>query len=181
MTSRAPQRGHVQSFTGWIRWIPVLMLPLSAVFVDTRLNTEKVRKDYTMSELSARIRQQRDTLDVLGARIASQGNMFRIEVEAPDLGLVPPEPNQIRMIYCAQSQPEPEGNHTEYAQAPLPGRATGETAETRVAKAGEPGRTEPRDTSWDSDPQGSRARMKGMIDRVRQTLASAYASYFGHS
>lgn len=182
MTSRAPQQRTKRSITGWIRWLPILLLPFSAIFFDTWLNTETVKKDYTMAGLSAHLKQQRETLEVLKAKIASRGNMLRIEVEAPDLGLVPPEPNQIRMIYCTKPESESLGHSSNYAKAPPPvEEANGETADTPVAMAEGPDGASNGDTPWNSDPQTNPTRIKAMMDRLRQTIASACASYFGRS
>jgi hypothetical protein len=93
--------GHRKaSLRGWPWWALVLLPPFAVLAFDTWLNTETFRKDYETGELNKRLRELTEKLDGLKIEEARLETMDRIKIEAPDLGLVEPEPGQIRIIYC---------------------------------------------------------------------------------
>lgn len=87
----------------WLRWAFVLLIPFCAISFDTWLNTRQINKDYRKAELDARQRQLEQNLNELRANEARLQTMDRIEIEAPEIGLGPPEPHQIRTIYYTQN------------------------------------------------------------------------------
>ncbi|NIA12924.1 MAG: hypothetical protein GWP08_02495 [Nitrospiraceae bacterium] len=106
MSTDTQQPSRWRTLWGWIRWSPVILIPFSALFFDTWLSTQRIKRDYVINELKTQIRRARADLDDLAVEAARLGNMERIEVEAPEMGLQPPEPDQIRLVYYTQPEPE---------------------------------------------------------------------------
>ena len=163
----------------WLRWLPVLLLPFSMVFVDTWLNTERINKDYRINELTMRRNGLREQLDALLNREAELVTMKRIESQAPGIGLGPPKPGQIRTIYYRRSQGPPTDGAGPAAvgclveDRPAGGRPscatkddTGQGAPMRKGAA-----------SWYSNEPSNRTRTTPLMARLRQAIAAAWALY----
>jgi len=80
------------------------MAPMLALAFDTWLNTEMLRNDYEIALINARIKTLSDTLDELRVEEARLQTFDRIEIEAPDLGLINPQPDQIQVIHCTDEE-----------------------------------------------------------------------------
>jgi len=93
------RRRRAVPLTGWIKWLPVLALPFSVLFLETWLNVQTRVCDYEIFEINRSTRELQRTLDALKVREAQLAAMDRIGVRAPDLGLVEPNPGQIQTVY----------------------------------------------------------------------------------
>ncbi len=99
MTDDLPRsRMTKATFKGRMKWAIVVLIPFSVLFAETWLNTQILVKDYKKVELTTECRQLTETLNALKIKQARLENMDRMDVEAPDLGLVAPGPNQIKEI-----------------------------------------------------------------------------------
>jgi cell division protein FtsL len=75
------------------------LAPLFGVVAcDTYLNTESLRNDYKIADLSKTLKEHKEELESLKIQEATLQAQNRIEMEAQNLGLLAPEPNQIRVI-----------------------------------------------------------------------------------
>ena len=162
----------------WFRWIPVLLLPFSALFFDTWLNTEILKRDFRMANLNAELRRLRETLDMYRVHEAQLENLDRIEFEAPDLGLVPAEPRQIQVIHYVESvdiQPElaPEpyltAQHEDGLRRPLASAGDSTVSD------------EDEGNTWSLGNHSNRGPEASVMARFRQVIAAACASCFGRS
>lgn len=107
----------------WVWWSPILLLPFSAVFLDTWLSTEAIQRDYRVNEMTARIAEAQAQIDDLRVREAELRTIRRIDHEAPNLGLKQPEPEQIRTIYYTGTDVEDPDVVAFLAQEPGPATA----------------------------------------------------------
>jgi len=105
------------SLRGWWSWLFALAPLCAVVTFDTWLNTENLRNDYGIAGLNKQLKELQETLDGLKVKEASLEALDRIEIEAPDLGLIEPQPDQVQVIYS----PYPLG-------APATGQAGNELA-----------------------------------------------------
>lgn len=92
-------------FKGRVKWAFLVIVPFSVLFAETWFNTETIRMDYQVFEITKECKALAEELDGLKIEQARLENMDRMEVEAPDLGLVAPGPNQIKEIYCQETKP----------------------------------------------------------------------------
>ena len=127
MNKDTQQPGRWLTLWGWIRWSPVILIPFSALLFDTWLSTQRIKRDYAINELKTQIKRAHEDLDDLTVEAARLGTMNRIEVETPEMGLQPPEPDQIRFVYWTQTQ-QSESEEPEPALATLstPAAQTGQ-------------------------------------------------------
>jgi hypothetical protein len=82
----------------WFRWLPVLLVPFSVLFVETWLHTRILRDDYESYTLQIELRRLQESLKELRGQEASLNRLDRLDEQAPDLGLVEPEPDQIVIL-----------------------------------------------------------------------------------
>lgn len=148
-----------------LRWAAVLAVPFGALFADTWLNTAMLKRDIRMSAVTEKLKRLQEEYDACKVKIATLENLERIEIEAPDLGLVPPQPNQIKTIYYQEAET------AWYPAAPPFETAESENRQSRHAPQ--------EDSSWSSkiSPQQATATMA----RLRETIAAACESCFGPS
>ncbi len=104
MIRRALPVQRTDVMTGWIKWAMLLVAPAMALAFDTWLNTEMLRNDYEVALVSTQIKEFSDTLDGLRVEEARLQTFDRIEIEAPDLGLIEPQPDQVQVIYCSDEE-----------------------------------------------------------------------------
>ncbi len=95
-------------FKGRMKWALLVIVPFSVLFTETWFNTEMIRKDYKVYDLTKQCKELAEELDALKIEQARLENMDRMDVEAPDLGLVAPGPNQIKEIYCQGTDSKPD-------------------------------------------------------------------------
>lgn len=153
----------------WTKWLPVVMLPFGVLLFETWLNAEKLKKDYRMEELGSRIAELDSTLGSLKLDVARLETMDRIESEAPDMGLIEPQPSQIRVVYY--EEPPAPREFVELTAAPPDLRPL--SAPPVSGSEGETCTTEPASTR----PSPS----TGAMARLCKAIAGAYASCFGHT
>jgi len=169
----------------WLRWLAVLALPFVAVFGDTWLNTERIKRDYRANELTTRKSRLREELDALRDRKAELTNMDRIDTEADGIGLEPPRPGQIRRIGRTRSANAVGDGAALGDGAPYPpvgclvSERPSEASQPEAAAADEGRRAPGRhgDASWDSSGSSNRTRATSVTARLRQAIAAAWALY----
>ncbi|MCL4694966.1 MAG: hypothetical protein KJ060_20940 [Candidatus Hydrogenedentes bacterium] len=90
-----PARGVL---VGAVLWMPILLVPFSAFFFETWLQLQIFERDYEAAELSREIRETNARIEGLEERADELMTLDRISEQAPDLGLVQPEPSQIEVV-----------------------------------------------------------------------------------
>ena len=165
-------------FWGRLRWILLVLIPFSVMFVETWLNTQTIKRDYRDYELKAQMKTLSQSLDSLRIKQATLEKMDRMEVEAPDLGLVAPGPNQIREIHCKAHFGAPDTSvlttfdmarsGERGADVEAPGSSSDESA---IGREGE---------SCNSTRHFQTGYTKVMAP-LRKALTGVYDSYFGRS
>jgi len=148
-----------------LRWAAVLVLPFSALFVDTWLSTAMLKRDIRMAAVTEELKRVQEEYDACRVKIATLENLERIEIQAPDLGLVPPQPKQIKTIHYDESE------MAWYQAAPPFETADAATRESHQA---------PReDSSWSfkTSPQQATSPMGLLLEAI----AGACESFFGPS
>ncbi len=129
MTRGAQARPARRVLSGALKWVPVLLIPFSAFFFETWLQLQIFKRDYEAAELSREIRETNQRIDGLEERADELMTLKRITEQAPDLGLVEPEPNQIAVVKVT---PGPEVTTDdafyEMARLPVPERSNSKAA-----------------------------------------------------
>ncbi len=87
------------------KWLFVLVIPFVAFFLEARLNTAVLKRDIEFGVVNAELKRLQEAYDAYNVKIATLETLDRIEIEAPDLGLIPPQPNQIKTIYYVEGDP----------------------------------------------------------------------------
>lgn len=180
MTTETLRENVSAVIRGWLLWLPVLLFPFGILAIDTWLNTESINRDYRLAELNGEIRKSQDELKMLSVREARLSKMDRIEMEAPDLGLHPPEPNQIRLIYYTKSGGPSAGTAESGALASLreeslpsaPVQSTKPVPETAPRKENE---------GCSSSSNTTPTNVLAVVQRLRQAIGTVCASCFGDS
>ncbi|MCC6488594.1 MAG: hypothetical protein IT364_13945 [Candidatus Hydrogenedentes bacterium] len=90
---------------GTIKWVPVLAIPFSAFFAETWLQLQIFRRDYEAAELSRQIKETGSRIEALEEQADELMTLERIAAQAPDLGLVQPEPSQIEIVRLGNEEP----------------------------------------------------------------------------
>lgn len=110
----------------WFLWLPVLLVPFSVLFTETWLHTRILRYGYDSSDLQVELRRLEERLKDLRGQEASLNRLDLLDAQAPDLGLVEPEPDQIVVIRA----PAADSAAAQVPPAVTPPAGTaGETAE----------------------------------------------------
>jgi len=89
-----------RALRNWVRWLPVVAIPLSVLFADAWLHTQNWKRDFEFGRLSAQESRLRAALAAYDAEGAGLQDLDRLEYMALklDLGLREPEPEQIVSI-----------------------------------------------------------------------------------
>ncbi|GMV99535.1 MAG: hypothetical protein AMXMBFR84_06740 [Candidatus Hydrogenedentota bacterium] len=88
-----------------IFWMPVWVIPFSVFLTEAWIQLQIYGNDYYTSRLRTALRQVNERIENYEKQEAELKTMERIAANGPDLGLVPPRPNQVELVYAA----EPEG------------------------------------------------------------------------
>jgi hypothetical protein len=105
MTTRLRARKQRSaSLNNWLWWTPVLAVPFAVALYEIYLVTQMRLNDYTAGEVNAEIRQMEMDIEGLRVERARLERLDHLEVAAPNLGLVVPSSNQVRMIYYDASR-----------------------------------------------------------------------------
>lgn len=164
---RSPRTVRRASLSGWFRWTVLLAIPFSVLAVDTWLNTERLRKDYEMAELTRDAKTLSEALEGLRADEAGKMTMDRIDLEASDIGLVAPQPGQIQIVRYVATPDEAAPDATEYAMV---------GDRDHPAPAGEK-----ESKPWDTGSHTIQDRKTSLAARLHEAIANVYASYLGAS
>ena len=166
MTGRGrASRPSVISFSSF-KWLFVLAIPFLAFSLEARLNTAMLKRDIELGAVNAELKRLQEAYDAYNVKIATLETLDRIEIEAPDLGLVPPQPNQIKTLYYVEGE-----------QSWSPAARPFEIAGGAVQPAA-PARSE--DSSWSSN-SFKQGEPTGPMVRLREAIAAGYGSYFSPS
>ena len=149
-----------------LRWLFVLAIPFIVLLLETRLNTAMLKRDIELGAVNAGLKRLQEAYDAYNVKIATLETLDRIEIEAPDLGLVPPQPNQIKTIYYVEGE-----------QSWSPAARPIEIADGAVQPAA-PASSE--DSSWSSNNTKPRDPT-GPMARLREAIAAGCGSYFSPS
>jgi hypothetical protein len=144
----------------------VLAIPFIVLCLETRLNTAMLKRDIELGAVNAELNRLQEEYDAYNVKIATLETLDRIEIEAPDLGLVPPQPNQIKTIYYVEGE-----------QSWSPAARPFEIAGGSVQPAA-PAR--PEDSSWSSN-NSKQEEPTGPMARLREAIAAGCGSYFSLS
>jgi hypothetical protein len=165
-----------------MKWFAVIAIPLAAVAFDTRLNTELFSKNYRIGEIKSELKSLSETLDGLRVEEANLLTQEHTEVEGSGIGLVPPQPDQITVIYYTERDNYPVEEPVPfvfverdrgYAAVPCRSFTLG------AADGASPGSGE--EKSWDTSLHFIQASSTSMGDLLRKAVYSACASYRGGS
>lgn len=167
------------SLKGWWWWLLAMLPMLLVVFVDTWINTGNLHNDYEMAQVNKQLKELHETLDALKVEEASLRKLERIEIEAPDLGLVEPQPDQIQVIYTSTPIDTPliRGVDTKSS-----GDAHG-TFASRIERAVNGYLLNQRvgDVSWEANSASSLASVTPAGTLLKRAISSAYAYCVGDS
>lgn len=108
MTRRFAER-RVAVFRGVVTWLPVVALPFGVFFFETWLQVRIYERGYDASELRREIRDVDAHIDRLQERVDELTALRRVSEHAPDLGLVPIEPEQVEVLYAPSHQERAPG------------------------------------------------------------------------
>lgn len=126
MSRQSLERRRRAVVRSWFLWLPVLLVPFSVLFTETWLHTRILRYGYDSSDLQVELRRLEERLKDLRGQEASLNRLDLLDAQAPDLGLVEPEPDQIVVIRA----PAADSAAAQVPPAVTPPAGTaGETAE----------------------------------------------------
>jgi len=92
------RRVRRQVMYGWIKWVPVLFVIFSVLYVDAWLNTETRNNDYELAKSSTRIREIQESINAMRAEEAYLEGIKRLALLASEIGMVEPQPEQIQVV-----------------------------------------------------------------------------------
>ncbi len=83
---------------GWIKWIPVVVIPFSVLFTHAWLNIEILRADYVLRELDKESRRLQEELRHAGIAQSDQEVLEILAAQALEMDFVDPKPGQQELI-----------------------------------------------------------------------------------
>lgn len=170
---RVAQTRYPAPLKGWVRWVALLFLPFSVLAFDTWLGTETLKTDYEIAELNRCAKVLHEEREALKLQEANQTTQNRIAMEAPDLGLIEPQPGQIKIIYYAEADDAAFPVSTKQVQA-----ATGAGSRVQAASVS-PNTAE--GTSWNIEKNTKQQIPMPLAARLHEVIANVYASCRGDS
>ena len=165
---------------GWVKWVVALSIPFCALAFDTWLNTETLRHDYEAAQINNDLKRCSETIEALRVDETQLERLDRIECEAPNLGLVEPQPGQVEVIRYAENGTFTEGLEAPYVVARLeeetlpPAHPNGSWGHASMMKQHEA-------RLWDISSLPTPVSITPMGDLLRKALFAAYVSYRGDS
>lgn len=84
---------------GWIKWVPVVLIPFSVLFTHAWLNIEILRADYVLRELDKESRRLQEKLRHAGNVQSDQEVLEILAARALEMDFVDPKPGQQEIIY----------------------------------------------------------------------------------
>ena len=167
MTSRArAARPSVISLVSF-KWLFVLAIPFVSFFFEARLNTAMLKRDIELGTVNAELKRLQEAYDTYNVKIATLETLDRIEVKAPDLGLIPPQPNQIKTIYYVEGDESWNSGAHPFESAAGPAQD--------AAPAGS------EESSWYSNSRFNQGEPMVRIARPREAIAGGCGSYSSRS
>jgi hypothetical protein len=116
MVHTGPTRRRAR-LRGWLRYTPFLLVPFSVFGAETWLHHARIQDDYQASSIRRELSQVNARIDELTDDIARLERLDRMNSKAPDLGLVPAAPDQLRVVNLPRDGSKPKANrHVELAQ-----------------------------------------------------------------
>lgn len=103
------------SFTGWIKWAPVLAAPFALLFFETWMTVQMRLNDYRVSEIKQRLRQSSQALYELRGQAAGINTEETLAMKAPEYGFRQADPSQLEVIYYS---PAPGVEESAFPLAP---------------------------------------------------------------
>lgn len=95
---KVTKRMQRRALRGWKRWIFVVVVAFSPLFMDAWLNIKTRHQDYVNNFLNAERQRLNEELEDLSVNRASLERLDRLSVSAEALGLREPEPAQVQVI-----------------------------------------------------------------------------------
>ena len=168
------------SLKGWWWWLIPMAPMLLVVFIDTWINTGNLRNDYEMARVSAQLKELQEARDALKVREAELRKLERIEIEAPDLGLIEPQPDQIQVIYTSAPLDAPL---TRAVDSPPSGEGSRRTLASQIERVVNEYLLSKRvgDASWEANSASSLASVTPAGTLLKRAISSAYAYCVGDS
>lgn len=84
---------------GWIKWIPVVLIPFSVLFTHAWLNVEILRADYVLRTLDKESRELQEQLRHAGNEQSDQEVLEILAVQALEMDFIDAKPGQQETIY----------------------------------------------------------------------------------
>jgi len=97
MRMKARER-RKQALRRWVRWTPVVAIPMSVLFADAWLQTQDWRRDFELGSLAEQRNALTNALKQHDVAAVSLQDLDRLDYMAARMGLVKPEPAQIVAI-----------------------------------------------------------------------------------
>ncbi len=102
---------------GWFRWIPVLAIPFTVLFIHAWLNIQILRADYVLRELDKESKVLQGQLDHAGVVQSVQQDPEILAAQADRLEFVPPKPGQREVISYNPREFTPSPDEEAFAMA----------------------------------------------------------------
>lgn len=91
------RRGRVK-LTGWFRAIPLLGIPFCVLMGQVAMNIQIIHNGYLMGEIRSEVRDTTDRIQELKTDRASMESVEKMGAMAPDMGLIEPKYEQIKIV-----------------------------------------------------------------------------------
>lgn len=94
----AKQRVARVTLSGWWKYLPFVLVPFGVVFSEAWLRTEILESHFRIGELTEKNREVQEVMRALRVEESELRRLSRIDLAAPDLGLIAPAPGQVIVI-----------------------------------------------------------------------------------
>lgn len=101
MAPRTRRQRQQEALWAWVKWVPVIAIPFSALFVDVWLHAGVLEHDFELGRLDQRRETVEKELERLRVREAALRKLTRLEDQAPLMGMIPPAPTQVATLRLA--------------------------------------------------------------------------------
>ena len=99
-----------RALRGWIKWVPVMLIPFSILFFHTWLNIQILRADYVLRELDGEARDLAERLNNTGMEETVHEDPNMLSEQAKLMDFVQPSPGQRESIPWRQLAYPEEAN-----------------------------------------------------------------------
>ena len=118
---------------GWVKWVPVVVIPFSILFFHAWINIQILRADYVLRELNAEARDLSDRLNQTGTAETIHEDPEVLATRAALLDFIQPEPGQREIISYNPASLVPHPEDGGFAVARLDGLSSSEAAPEQAA------------------------------------------------